>query len=366
MVPISRDEHAVWMKRALVLAAKGEGGTRPNPPVGAVIVQDGKVVGEGYHRRAGGAHAEVLALRGLRPDQTQGATLYVTLEPCSTHGRTPACTDAIVAAGIGTVVISVQDPNPQHAGRGLRILRKHGISVVTGICRKEGTALLAPFAKWVTTGRPYVTLKMALSLDGRIGDKQKHSQWITGEAARREVQRLRRKVDAVLVGAGTALADNPSLLVKSKVSRQPLRVVLDGREGIPDSAKVLRDGHPTVVVVTEQCSCVRRAKLEQAHVRVWVCGKGPQVDVGALLQRLAKEGILHVLCEGGGELAGALLRARQVDVCLFYMAGLLLGGAGVPVTGQAGWLLGDAPRLRFVDVRRIGKDVCLTAKPDQT
>ncbi len=364
MALVSREEHTLWMQRALALAAKGEGKTHPNPPVGAVVVRDGLLIGAGYHRKAGGAHAEVAALRGLRRDQTQGARLYVTLEPCSTHGRTPPCTEAILAAGIAEVIVSVKDPNPKHAGRGLRILRKHGVHVSTGVCMQEGAALLAPFAKWVTTGRPYVTLKMAMSLDGRIGDAQKHSQWITGLAARREVQSLRRRVDAVLVGAGTVAADNPSLLVKARSAQQPLRVVLDGSGRITRTAKVLCDGYPTVIVVTEDCSPARRRKLAKPNVTLWACGKGSRVDVGCLLQRLGAEGYLHVLCEGGGALAGALLREHAVDVCRFYVAGCLLGGNGVPVTGLPGWLLEDAPRLRFADVRRVGEDVCLVATPE--
>ncbi len=366
MAVISREEQSFWMQRALGLAAKGEGKTHPNPPVGAVVVRDGVSIGEGYHRKAGGAHAEVAALRGLHRDQTHGATLYVTLEPCSTHGRTPPCTEAILSAGIAEVVVSVKDPNPKHAGRGLRLLRKHGVRVSTGICLPEGNALLAPFAKWVTTGRPYVTLKMAMSLDGRIGDFQKRSQWITGPAARREVQSLRRRVDAVLVGAGTVAADNPSLLVKSRSTRQPLRVVLDGSGRIARAAKVLRDGFPTVVVVTEGCSPARRKILAQPNVTIWTCGTGSRIDVGALLQRLGAEGYLHVLCEGGGALAGTLLREHAVDVCRFYVAGRFLGGNGVPVTGLQGWSLTDAPRLHFDDVRRVGDDVCLVATPAST
>lgn len=364
MVLASRETDSLWMQRALALAARGEGRTSPNPPVGAVVVRDNVVIGEGYHRKAGKPHAEVLALRGLSRNDTQGAALYVTLEPCSTVGRTPACTDAIMAAGIRRVVVSVKDPNPKHAGRGLRILRRHGIQVSTGVCRREGAALLAPFCKWITTGRPYVTLKMAMTLDGRIADAHHRSKWITGAAARRDVQRLRRRVDAVLVGAGTAAADDPSLLIKGRSSRQPMRVVLDGKDRIPAGAKVLQDGYPTTVVVTEDCSPARIAALSQPAVHVWRCGKNRRVDVALLLDRLGEAGHLHVLCEGGGELAGELLRAKSVDVCRFYVAGRLLGGNGIGVSGSAGWNLGEEPRFRFADVRRLGQDVCLVAEPD--
>ena len=360
------DNHTVWMRRALALAARGEGQTRPNPPVGAVLVRNGTVIGEGYHRKAGGPHAEVVALRGLTPRQTRGTTLYVTLEPCSTHGRTPPCVDAILAAGISEVVVSVKDPNRLHAGRGLRLLRRRGVKVTVGICREEGAALLAPFAKWIASGMPYLTLKMAMTLDGRIADASGKSRWITGAAARREVQQLRRHVDAVLVGAGTAGADDPSLLVLGSKRRQPLRVVLDGAGRIPLTAKVLSDGYPTIVVVSASCAEKRQAALAQGAVRVWCCGAGARVDMELLLRRLGQEGILHVLCEGGGELAGALLRAQLVDVCRFYIAGRLLGGNAVPVTGMDGWLLGAAPHLRLRQVRQVGEDVCVLAEPAKT
>lgn len=353
------------MRRALALALRGEGGTRPNPPVGAVLVRSGQALGEGYHRRAGGPHAELLAMRGLTRAQTRGATLYVTLEPCSTQGRTPPCTVAILAAGVAEVVVSVKDPNPRHAGAGLRLLRRAGVRVVAGICRQEGAALLAPFAKWICTGLPYLTLKMAMTLDGRIADARGHSRWITGPAARREVQALRRRVDAVLVGAGTAAADDPSLLVQGRRKRQPLRIVLDGSGRIPDGAKVLCDGFPTVVVVSGACPAAREQALLCKGVQVWRCGAGSQVDLAALLRRLGEAGLLHVLCEGGGELAGALLRARLVDEARFYVAGCLLGGDAVPVTGPSGWLLEMAPRLQLREAGLVGRDVRIIAQPQE-
>ncbi len=354
---------AAWMRKALELAGRGEGATHPNPPVGAILVRADRIIGAGFHRYAGGAHAEVEALRGLARRETEGATLYVTLEPCSSHGRTPPCTEAILAAGVRRVVVCMQDPNPRHRGRGVRLLRRRGVEVRSGVCRAEGKVLLAPFTKWITTGRPYVTLKMAMTLDGRIADGAGNSKWITGSAARREVQQLRTRVDTVLVGAGTVAADDPSLLVRGRTRRQPLRLVLDGAARLPLDARVLSDGFPTVVATTEQAPQARRAALAAAGADVWVCGDGSRVDLEALMLRLGEAGHLHVLCEGGGILAGALLRAGLVDVCRFYVAGSLLGGTGVPVTGRDGWYLAEAPRLDICAVGQVGADVRIDARP---
>ncbi len=363
MLDTTRAVDEGWMRGALALASRGEGRTRPNPPVGAVLVRSGHQIGGGYHRRAGGAHAEIEALRGLSRCQTVGSTLYVTLEPCSTYGRTPPCTEAIVSAGIARVVVSVTDPNPKHRGRGLRILRRQGVEVVSGVCRQEGAALLAPFAKWVKTGKPYVTLKMAMTLDGRIADCSGASKWITGAAARQDVQHLRKRVDAVLVGAGTVVADDPSLLVQGRKKHQPLRVVLDGTHRLPLEARVLRDGFATVVATGAASDAGYRQALASRGVQVWVCGTGQQVDLVQLMERLGAEGLLHVVCEGGGVLAGGLLRAGLVDACRFYVAGKLLGGTGVPVTGPAGWSLHEAPELMIDSVHRIGADIRIDARP---
>jgi len=358
------EEH--WMRRALALARRGEGRTRPNPPVGAVIVRDGVAIGEGFHRQAGGPHAEIGALRGLDRQQVEGATLYVTLEPCSTHGRTPPCTDAILRSGIARTVVSAKDPNPKHAGRGLRLLARHGIEVVTGACRAEGEALIAPFAKWVRTGRPFVTLKMGMTLDGRIADSDRCSRWITGERARREVRALRRRADAVLVGANTALQDNPSLRYSTAVAGvNPLRLILDGAGRVPLDSNVFTDGQSTntVVVTTARCKEARRAAVEAAGARVWICGDGERIDLAALLDKAGAEGLLHVLCEGGGVLAEELVRLRLADAYWFFIAPRFLGGRGVPVLGGSGWPLADAPLLKLEEVRRVGGDVLIRAVP---
>ena len=201
--------HEFWMQRALRLARRGEGLTRPNPPVGAVAVKSGKIVGEGYHRRAGGPHAEVVAL-SKAGTKARGCTLYVTLEPCCTWGRTPPCTDLILSSGVRRVVVSVRDPNPRHSGRGLTLLRRKGIRVIEGVCAEEGMKLIAPFAKWIRRGLPYVTLKLGMSVDGKIADRKGRSRWITGPEARNKVHELRRRVDGILVGGGTVRNDDPS------------------------------------------------------------------------------------------------------------------------------------------------------------
>ncbi len=356
-----------WMRRALELGRRGEGRTRPNPPVGAVVVGDGKVIGEGWHRRAGGPHAEIEALAGLPPECTAGATLYVTLEPCSTQGRTPPCTDAILRSGIARVVVSAVDPNPKHRGRGLRLLARHGVAITRGVCRSEGEALLAPFAKWVTSGLPYLTLKMGMTLDGRIADQQHHSRWITGAAARGEVRQLRRRVDAILVGANTATLDNPSLRWSVRAALNPKRIVLDARGQLALDAKVLTDGQAanTIVVTTSTVPAARRAAIEATGAQLWTCGRGARVNLRLLLARAGQEGLLHVLCEGGGELAAQLVREGLVDEHWFYIAPMFLGGGGVPVLGGPGWRLADGPALQITDVHQVGRDVLIRARPGE-
>lgn len=353
-----------WMRRALALAARGIGRTRPNPPVGAVVVRDGVVIGEGYHRRAGTAHAEVSAL-DRAGSSAVGATLYVTLEPCSTQGRTPPCTDRIVASGVSRVVVAVRDPNPRHTGRGLRLLRRAGVAVELGVCRDDAQALVAPFACWVTQDRPFVTLKLAMTLDGRIADAQGRSRWITGAAARRRVLALRRQVDAVMVGAGTAALDDPSLLPRSGGSAAPLRIVVDSRGRLPLDARMLTDGHAarTIVATTRACRAERVAAFEARGARVWrLAAAGGRVSLRALLQRAGREGLLHVLCEGGGALAGGLLDAGLVDAALFFVAPKVLG-AGCPVVTGQGRALRAALPLAFTHVERIGADVLIHARP---
>ncbi len=361
--PASLDEDC--MRRALALARRGEGRTRPNPPVGALVLRQGVVIGEGWHHRAGAPHAEIEALKGLTAEQTAGATLYVTLEPCSTHGRTPPCTEAILRAGIARVVVSASDPNPKHRGRGLRLLQRQGVEVVRGVCRADGETLIAPFSKWIQTGRPYVTLKMGMSLDGRISDRTGRSRWITGAVARQGVHDLRRRADAILVGLNTVQADDPSLCWSRRAALNPCRIVLDARGELPLQAKVFSDGQAdhTIVAATSAIGTDRKAAIEGLGARVWICGDGPRVDLDALLAACGREGFLHVLCEGGGELAAALVRQRLVDDLWFYVAPRFIGSDGIPVLGGEGWLLDQTPSLRIQSVAQVGEDVLIRAVP---
>jgi len=333
------DKHLPFMQRAFLLARRAEGMTRPNPPVGAVLVQDGEIISEGFHKKAGKAHAEVNCLRqvkGQTAESLKSAILYVTLEPCSTQGRTPACTDLILERGIRHVVVGCTDPNPAHAGKGLRKLRRAGVKVTSGVCRKEAEALIAPFAKRMLAGLPTVTLKLGITLDGRIADGSGKSQWITGPQARKKVQEMRRAADAIMVGAGTVRKDNPSLLPRPAKGRAPWRVVV-GSE-LPKKSKVLTD--------------------EAADRTLVVSG-----SLKKILRDLAKRDIMHVLCEGGGELAGSLIRAGLVDEFVIFMAPSLLGGTGFPMVGKKGWVLSNMPRLSFQTLEICGEDLLLRAVP---
>ncbi len=360
-----RRDHEFWMARALELARKGEGLTRPNPPVGAVIVRGGRIVGQGWHHQAGAPHAEPLALRAAGA-QARNATLYVTLEPCCTHGRTPPCTQAIIHAGIRRVVIAVRDPNPSHNGRGAASLRKAGIEVIEGFGALEARQLIAPFQKWIRTKRPYLALKLAVSLDGKIADERGRSRWLTGPAARRQVQAMRRRADAILVGVGTALADNPSLLPKPPGGRHPWRVVTDSCGSLAPNAGILTDGFQaqTIIATTRRCPAQRLAAWQSGGVQVWVLPESRNgVSLPALMQKLGRLGVLMVLCEGGGQLAASLIRAKLVDEFRFFVASRIIGGKAPGAVGGAGWPLASAPQLIFSECRTIGPDIMIRAIP---
>ncbi|MFC1452270.1 bifunctional diaminohydroxyphosphoribosylaminopyrimidine deaminase/5-amino-6-(5-phosphoribosylamino)uracil reductase RibD [Verrucomicrobiota bacterium] len=359
-------QDACFMSRAIALARRMEGRTRPNPPVGAVVVRDGEVIAEACHRAAGAPHAEIAALRAAGAGAA-GSALYVSLEPCSTQGRTGACVPVVISSGVKRVVVGVRDPNPAHRGRGLRLLRSAGLSVTCGVCAAEAGRLIAPFAKWVVRGLPYVTLKMAMSVDGRIADGKGRSKWITSPASRKAVQRLRRRVDAILVGSRTALMDDPALLTAGGRGVVPYRVVLDAEGRLPLSARLLSDGHEagTIVATTRRCAASRRRRLEDRGIAVWVlpADRGG-VCLERLMRRLAGIGVLHVLCEGGGILAGTLVRDELVDEYLLFMAPRLIGDAGsTPVIGRQGWALADTPGMTFKETVAIGGDILIRAMP---
>jgi len=350
------------MRRALALAARAEGRTSPNPVVGAVIVHKGKVVGEGWHKRAGGPHAELEALRKAG-SQARGADLVLNLEPCCHHGRTPPCTEAVIAAGIRRVYVGMQDPDPRVQGRGARALRRAGIEVKTGILRKECERLNEVFIKYIKTGLPFVTLKAAISLDGKIATATGESQWITGAEARKVVHHIRDRVDAILVGAGTVLKDDPQLTTRlgKKKSRNPVRVVLDTQGLVPLTARVFHraPGDRVIYVTSDKAAMARLGRLEKAGVEVWpMPEQGEGAALEDVLRRLAQNELIHVLIEGGSRVNAGALKEGVVDKVIFFLAPILIGGNGaVGVIGGPGvQQLKDAFRIRQPSVTAVGND----------
>lgn len=353
---------AAWMGRALELAALGRGLTSPNPMVGAVLVRDGIVVGEGWHQRAGGPHAEVEALTraGTR---ARGATLYINLEPCVHHGRTPPCAPALIEAGLTRVVAALEDPDPRVAGRGLAALRAAGVAIETGLRADEAARLNRVFVTSVREGRPHVTLKAAASLDGRIADAHGASRWITGEPARAEAHRLRAESDAIVVGITTALRDDPALTVRlpQPWPREPWRIVLDSHARLPTDARVIREATPAraIVAVTDAAPAERVSGLVAAGATVLrVAARHGRVDVQALLGELFAREVRGVLVEGGGEVLASFVDAGLVDRVALFLAPILLGGRSAPaLLGGTGRELKAAARLEALEVRRVGEDL---------
>jgi len=324
------------MRAALQEARKGLGLTSPNPPVGAVIVKEGTIIATGHHKAAGRPHAEIEAIRAVhRTEYTHGATIYVTLEPCSTHGRTPPCTEALIRAGFRRVVYGMSDPNPAHAGRARNLLEEAGIKVTTSVGQEECRALLRPWSKWVTSGLPWIVAKAGMSLDGRISSHPQ-SRWITSAAARKDAMRLRRQADAILVGAGTIRDDDPRLTIRGKGGRrQPLRVVWSPSGQLPDSAQIFTDQQ------REKTLVLRNPRLKDA------------------LQDLGRRGVVSVLIEGGGKTLGEAFDARLVDEVCWYVAPDLLGGPVPAVGGEGIQQNRDAIRLTQPRFEKIGRDLCI-------
>jgi diaminohydroxyphosphoribosylaminopyrimidine deaminase/5-amino-6-(5-phosphoribosylamino)uracil reductase len=369
-MPDSAD-HA-YMARALQLAARGLYSTDPNPRVGCVIVRDGEVVGEGWHCRAGEPHAEVFALEraGTR---ARSATAYVTLEPCCHHGRTPPCSDGLIAAGVKRVVAAMEDPNPRIAGRGLAQLREHGIVVESGVMGVQAERLNPGFIRRMTEGRPWVRCKLAMSLDGRTALANGASRWISGEAARADVQQWRARSSAVMTGIGTVLADDPALTVRlplplwaergcGSTLRQPLRVVMDSRLRTPATARLLAQPGETLIFAAGE-DPVAAERLAAAGAKVeYAPSKDGGVDLKAALAQLARRGINEVWVEAGAVLSGALLREGLVDELILYMAPLLMGNAARGLFELPAFTgLDDCIALRIDDLRAVGEDWRLIA-----
>ena len=331
-----------FMLEALALARMGWGLTNPNPMVGAVLVKNGEVIGRGFHHKAGEAHAEINALSDAsrHGHDVKGATLYVTLEPCSTYGRTPPCTEAIIAAGISRVVIGSVDPNPKHAGRAEEILRSHGIQVDCGVETAECWELNKHFFRWITSGKPFVILKMAMTLDGKIACANGESKWITGLDARRRVQKLRRLADAIMIGGNTLRADHPQLTVREPENweNQPRRIVVSSTVDEDELAEYFPDGNAEVVALPDE--------------KAW----------DEYLRQLGSEGVTTLLIEGGGELANAAVRANAVDFVEFHVAPKILGGReSIPVLGgDAPEHMSDALELQRMQAFTCGNDLIIT------
>ncbi|MDH5526325.1 MAG: bifunctional diaminohydroxyphosphoribosylaminopyrimidine deaminase/5-amino-6-(5-phosphoribosylamino)uracil reductase RibD [Nitrospirota bacterium] len=355
-----------WMGRALALARRALGRTSPNPLVGAVLVKGGRLIAEGYHRGPGTPHAEAVALERAGK-RARGATLYVTLEPCShTAKRTPPCAPRVAAAGLARMVVAMADPNPQVSGSGLAHLAATGLKVETGCLEAPAAALNAPYIRAMSTGLPWVTLKIAQTLDGRVATASGHSQWITGEAARRHGHRMRATHDVILVGAGTVRADDPRLTCRLPRGRNPLRVVVDSRLSTIPAARLLTAAPPgpTILATTDAAPVERRRALEAAGATVLeLPASGDRVDLTALMRHLAESGHHRVLCEGGPRLSAALLSAVLVDRVACFVAPRLMGGddARGAVGGPSPLTVDDCTRLTPFSIRRLGDDLLLTA-----
>ncbi|WP_130471282.1 bifunctional diaminohydroxyphosphoribosylaminopyrimidine deaminase/5-amino-6-(5-phosphoribosylamino)uracil reductase RibD [Candidatus Magnetaquicoccus inordinatus] len=364
-----QDRH--YMEQALRLARRALGQTRPNPLVGCLLVREGRVVGKGYHRQAGGPHAEVWALQQAA-EQARGATAYVTLEPCSHFGRTPPCADALLRAGVVRVVAALEDPNPQVAGRGLQRLRDAGVAVQVGLCREQAEQLNRPFLSWIGRGRPWVTVKMAASLDGKTATMTGESQWITGPAARRRVQRMRAEQDAVLTGIGTVLADNPRLNSRLPGGRDPVRVVVDSGLRTPLQAAIVTSSAqaPLWIACCESVAKERRAVWQEwerlGRVAIIPCRATTEgrVDLLDLLQKLAQREIGSLLVEAGARLNGGLFAAGLVDSLALFLAPCLLGGEGAAglLAGVGVAHLADAWRLTDWRMLPVGEDLLLEGR----
>jgi len=350
------------MRRALELARRAEGRTAPNPAVGAVVVRDGVIVGEGFHPAAGEPHAEIFALRQAGKE-AQGATLYVTLEPCCHRGRTGPCVTAVIAAGITKVVAGCRDPNPKVAGGGFKELQVAGIEVESDVLAAECRHLIAPFAKHIRTGLPYVTLKAGMTIDGAVATAGGESQWITGAESRAAVHRLRDTHDAIMVGIGTILADNPRLttrLVQGE-GKNPLRIVVDSTLRIPSSAALLSEAGKTLILTSSAASIADEERLQSENVEILrVAGKPGAIDLADAMRQLGGCGIQSILLEGGGRLHHGALHAGIVDRLCIFIAPLFLGGSGIPLfSGPGVTNLKDAFRLQQLNIERYGDDLLL-------
>ncbi len=362
----SADDHS-FMAHALQLARRGINTSHPNPRVGCVLVKQGQIIAEGWHEKAGQAHAEVMALQHAG-NKAKGAKAYVTLEPCSHYGRTPPCADALIKSGISEVIIAMQDPNPLVAGQGIEKLRQFGIKVNSGLLQQQAIELNRGFVSRMECGRPWVTVKLGASVDGRTAMKSGESQWITGPQARADVQKLRAASSAVLTGSGTVLADDPSLTVRLQgISRQPLRVVMDSHLSIPDSAKIFRDNFPLLIAtaVAEDDAQYQELKSRDIDIRSFP-GREGRVDALSLLHCLADDySCNEILVEAGSVVCGSMLANKLVDEIVLYLAPVVMGSAARGLFDLPGLdTMAQRIHMSVKDVRAVGQDWRFTMQPD--
>ena len=355
-----------YMRRAITLARKALGTTSPNPAIGAVVVKDGDVLGEGFTQPPGGDHAEVVALKQAG-SLAKGGTLYVTLEPCSHHGRTPPCTDAIIEAGISVVQVAVRDPNPNVAGGGIERLAAEGVRTHLGAESAAVQRQLEAWLKYVTTGRPFITAKFAMSLDGKIATHTGDSKWITGDKARWQVHKLRARTDAIMVGIGTALADDPRLTARDErgnpIARQPLRVVADSRGRLPVTARLLSEPGKALIAVGPDVGDLEVASQGNNVECRTIPLRDGHIDLERLIEFLAMErDVTSIMVEGGGTLLGSLFDRGLVDKVVAFVAPTVIGGAGSPspVGGAGAEMMADALELERVRWKRLGRDMLIT------
>jgi diaminohydroxyphosphoribosylaminopyrimidine deaminase / 5-amino-6-(5-phosphoribosylamino)uracil reductase len=357
---LAEDEDVHWMRRALDEAIRGRGRAEPNPLVGSVVTRNGELVGVGYHEQFGGPHAEVMALQNAGP-AAAGATLYVTLEPCCHYGKTPPCTQAILAAGISRVVVAMRDPFPQVSGRGLETLRAAGLDVETGCLANRARLLNAPYLKRLVTGLPFVTAKWAMTIDGKTAVRSGDSQWISSERSRSLVHELRGRMDAILVGIGTIEADDPLLTARPPGPRCPIRVILDSQAQVPLTSRLIQTARdvPVMVAVTDRASPTRRDRLIRLGCEIAAFPGSGRVPIVPLLEELGRRGMTHLLVEGGARALGSFLDEGQVDAVDVFIAPIVEGGDH-PHTAARGkgfvWMK-DASRLKEVDVTQVDCDV---------
>ena len=352
-----------YMKRAIQLAKKGQGFTNPNPMVGAVIVKDGRIIGEGYHKKYKELHAERNAIASLKED-AKGSTMYVTLEPCCHYGKTPPCTEAIIENGISKVVIGSRDPNPLVAGKGVKILREHGIEVVCDFLKEECDKLNPVFFHYITTKMPYVTMKYAMTCDGKIATKNNDSKWITGENSRNEVQKMRHNNMGIVAGIGTVLADNPMLNVRIEGLKSPIRIICDSNLRIPMESEIVKTAnkYKTIIAYVNGDSDKINALEKEGFILQKFSSKDGKVDLNELMQYLGEQNIDSIFVEGGANLNDSFMREGLVNRLEVFVAPKVFGGADArsPIEGMGVDFVSEAKEFSLENVRRIDEDILLS------